>query len=158
MQLVLFVCYAKICKQVATLIEQFRNLISGIERKKNSCLLNLIKWTFAHKHTQALKDWYLAVGVFLLVFVDLIILLTYNIVEGVQGNLTAVRVPNRENVMDVNGVGWFTISNELQSSSSFHSSVCMHLNLHAANFSIPHLPTSPAQLHNLFLPHHSPGT
>jgi len=52
-----------------------------------------------------LKDWYLAVGVFLLVFIDLIILLTYNIVEGVQGNLTAVRVPNRENVMDVNGVG-----------------------------------------------------
>lgn len=54
---------------------------------------------------QPLHDWHLAVGVLILVVIDLVILITYNIVAGVQGSLTATRVPNRENLMDVHGVG-----------------------------------------------------
>ena len=56
-------------------------------------------------HIQPLQDRYLALGVILLVLVDVIILLVYTIVEGVQGNLAAIRVPNRENLMNVEGVG-----------------------------------------------------
>ena len=56
-------------------------------------------------HIQPLKDRHLAVGVVLLVLIDVIILLVYTIVEGVQGNLAAIRVPNRENLMNVEGVG-----------------------------------------------------
>ena len=41
----------------------------------------------------------------MLVVVDLVILIIYNIVAGIQGSLTASRVPNRENPMDINGVG-----------------------------------------------------
>ena len=52
-----------------------------------------------------LKDCHLAFGVLALVLVDLIILLVYTIVEGVQGNLTVIRVPNREYPMDMEGVG-----------------------------------------------------
>ena len=55
-------------------------------------------------HIQPLQDRYLALGVLVLVLVDVIILLVYTIVEGVQGNLTAIRVPNRENLMNVEGV------------------------------------------------------
>lgn len=54
---------------------------------------------------QPLHDWHLAVGVLILVVIDLVILITYNIVAGVQGSLTATRVPNRENPMDVHEVG-----------------------------------------------------
>ena len=54
---------------------------------------------------QALKDWQLALGVLTLVLIDLTILLVYTIMEGVQGNLTAIRVPNRENPRVVVGVG-----------------------------------------------------
>ena len=46
---------------------------------------------------QALKDWHLALGVLTLVLVDLTLLLVYTTVEGVEGNLTATRVRNREN-------------------------------------------------------------
>ena len=46
---------------------------------------------------QILKDWHLALGVLLLVLIDLTILLVYTTVEGVKGNLTATRVRNREN-------------------------------------------------------------
>ena len=56
-------------------------------------------------YTQPLQDKYLALGVLVLVLIDVIILLVYTIVEGVQGNLTAIRVPNRENLMNVEGVG-----------------------------------------------------
>ena len=56
-------------------------------------------------HIQPLQDRYLALGVMVLVLVDVIILLAYTIVEGVQGNLTAIRVPNRENPMSIEGVG-----------------------------------------------------
>ena len=56
-------------------------------------------------HIQPLQDRYLAVGVMVLVLVDVIILLVYTIVEGVQGNLTAILVPNREYLMNVEGVG-----------------------------------------------------
>ena len=48
-----------------------------------------------------------------LVLVDVIILLVYTTVEGVQGNLTAIRVPNRENLMNVEGVGWYMCSLKL---------------------------------------------
>ena len=41
----------------------------------------------------------------MLVVVDLVILIAYNIVSGVQESLTASRVLNRENPMNVNGVG-----------------------------------------------------
>ena len=62
----------------------------------------------AHIHycvcMQVLKDAQLALGVLMLVLVDLIILLVYTIMEGVQGNLTATRVPNRENPRVVEGV------------------------------------------------------
>ena len=54
---------------------------------------------------QPLQDRYLALGVLVLVLVDVIILLVYTTVEGVQGNLTAIQVPNRENLMNVEGVG-----------------------------------------------------
>ena len=54
---------------------------------------------------QALKDWQLALGVLTLVLIDLTILLVYTIMEGVHGNLTAIRVPNRENPRVVVGVG-----------------------------------------------------
>ena len=56
-------------------------------------------------YIQPLQDRYLAVGVMVLVLVDVIILLVYTIVEGVQGNLTAILVPNREYLMNVEGVG-----------------------------------------------------
>ena len=56
-------------------------------------------------NTQVLKDRHLALGVLMLVLTDLMILLVYTLVEGVQGNLIAQRVPNRENPMDVEGVG-----------------------------------------------------
>ena len=56
-------------------------------------------------HIQPLQDRYLALGVLVLVLVDVIILLAYTIVEGVQGNLVAIRVGNRENLMNVEGVG-----------------------------------------------------
>ena len=56
-------------------------------------------------HIQPLQDRYLGLGVLILVLVDVIILLVYTIVEGVQGNLTAIRVPNREYLMNVEGVG-----------------------------------------------------
>ena len=44
----------------------------------------------------------LAVGV--LIFIDISILLTYTAVEGYRGNLTAIKVPNRENMRDIGGV------------------------------------------------------
>ena len=53
---------------------------------------------------QALNDVHLALGVLTLVSMDVIILLVYAIVEGVQGNLTAVLVSNRENPRDIEGV------------------------------------------------------
>ena len=56
-------------------------------------------------YTQPLQDRYLALGVLVLVLIDVIILLVYTTVEGVQGNLTAIRVPNRENLMNMEGVG-----------------------------------------------------
>ena len=56
-------------------------------------------------HIQPLHDKYLAFGVLLLVLVDVIILLVYTTVEGVQGNLTAIQVPNSEYLMNVEGVG-----------------------------------------------------
>ena len=53
---------------------------------------------------QTVSNWMLALFVLLLVIIDLIILITYTAVEGVRGNLSAQRVPNRENSRDVSGV------------------------------------------------------
>ena len=53
---------------------------------------------------QTLNDWHLALGVMILVFVDLTILKIYTLVERFQGNLSAIRVPNRENPRDELGV------------------------------------------------------
>ena len=56
-------------------------------------------------HIQPLQDRYLALGVLVLVLVDVTILLVYTTVEGVRGNLTAIRVPNGENSRIGEGVG-----------------------------------------------------
>ena len=56
-------------------------------------------------HTKPLQDRYLGLGVLVLVLVDVTILLVYTTVEGVRGNLTAIRVPNGENSRIVEGVG-----------------------------------------------------
>ena len=58
-----------------------------------------------HMHIQPLQDRYLSLGVLVLVLVDVIILLVYTTVEGVQRNLTAIAVLNRENPMSIEGVG-----------------------------------------------------
>ena len=52
-----------------------------------------------------LRDCHLAFGVLALVLVDLIICLVYTIVEGIQGNLTVIRVSNREYPTEMEGVG-----------------------------------------------------
>jgi len=41
----------------------------------------------------------------MLMLIDFIIILVYTIVEGVQGNLIAIRIPNREKLFEVEGVG-----------------------------------------------------
>ena len=53
---------------------------------------------------QALQDWMLALSVAVLVAIDVIILTTYNVVEGLKGNLVAERVINPENPEDLSGV------------------------------------------------------
>ena len=68
-------------------------------------------------HIQPLQDRYLALGVLVLVLVDVIILLVYTIVVGVRGNLTAIPVPNREYLMNVEGVSWYMCSLKLFISS-----------------------------------------
>jgi len=72
-----------------------------------NCLANALRIVVVVVYLlmQALKDRHLALGVLMLVLTDLVILLVYTIVEGIQGNLIAQRVPNRENPMDVEGVG-----------------------------------------------------
>ena len=53
---------------------------------------------------QVLKDWHLALGVLVLVLLDLTILLVYTVVEGAKGKHTATSVSNRENPSDIEGV------------------------------------------------------
>ena len=53
---------------------------------------------------QVLKDQHLALGVLILVLVDLTILLVYTVVEGAKGKHTATLVSNRENPRDIEGV------------------------------------------------------
>ena len=67
---------------------------------------------------QALNDWHLAMGVMILVLVDLTILKIYTLVERFQGNLSAIRVPNRENPRDELGVSWSNESCDLKQSIS----------------------------------------
>ena len=60
---------------------------------------------YAHKFCkQVLKDWMLALGVAVLVAIDIIILTTYNLVEGLRGNFVATKVSNLENPEDLSGV------------------------------------------------------
>ena len=78
--------------------QAYSGLCSKVLKIMHSC-------TFYHcVCMQALSDLHLALGVLTLVSMDVIILLVYAIVEGVQGNLTAVLVPNRENPRDIEGV------------------------------------------------------
>ena len=51
-----------------------------------------------------LQDWHLALVVCLLVAIDCIILLLYDVIEGVNGNLVAQLEPNAENPQDITGV------------------------------------------------------
>ena len=53
---------------------------------------------------QLLKDWHMALGVLTLVLADLTILLVYTVMEKLQGNLRATKVPNREYPRDTEGV------------------------------------------------------
>ena len=73
-----------------------------------------IVYLYTYKHNtndlQTISNWMLAVGVLLLVVIDLIILITYTAVEGARGNLSALRVLNRENPEDVSGVYFFSSS------------------------------------------------
>ena len=53
---------------------------------------------------QPLQDWLLAIGVGLLVLIDLFILMVYTVVEGLRGNLIATRIPNIERPEETSGV------------------------------------------------------
>ena len=53
---------------------------------------------------QKLKDYHLALFVCALVAVDVVILLLFTLVEGVQGNLEPSMVLNTENPSDTRGV------------------------------------------------------
>ena len=56
---------------------------------------------------QIIKDKLLMLGVASLVAIDLVILATYTLVEGVQGNLVAQQVVNREQPMIIEKVKCF---------------------------------------------------
>ena len=106
-------CYGTILAKMARVYYIFSNP-APLKKKKVGSFLKTSKLT-GNEHmitfvvyllnTQVLKDRHLALGVLMLVLTDLMILLVYTLVEGVQGNLIAQRVPNRENPMDVKGVG-----------------------------------------------------
>lgn len=58
-----------------------------------------------HYYSQNLKDWALAFLVLFLVVIDVVILTTYTIAEGVRGHFgDTTRIPNRENEEDSTGV------------------------------------------------------
>ncbi len=57
-----------------------------------------------HILSQSIHDWHLAVMVLALVVVDLVILSAYTTVEGVRGNLETIKISNRENPTDTQGV------------------------------------------------------
>lgn len=46
----------------------------------------------------------LALAVAVLVAIDVVILTTYNVVEGLRGNLVAIKITNPENPEDLSGV------------------------------------------------------
>ena len=102
-------CYGTILAKMARVYYIFHNPVA-LKKKVRSGLKTLnLHWhvivVVVYLLMQALKDQHLALGVLMLVLTDLVILLVYTIVEGIQGNLIAQRVPNRENPMDVEGVG-----------------------------------------------------
>ncbi len=68
---------------------------------------------------QPLQDWLLAVGVGLLVLIDVIILVVYSLVEGVRGNLMAMRIPHIEHPEETSGVSSkFTLGTRQDSKSN----------------------------------------
>ena len=60
---------------------------------------------YAPPTPQTIHDWHLGLFVAGLVVVDLLILQTYTVVEGIKGALTARLVPSLERTVDVQGVG-----------------------------------------------------
>ena len=59
---------------------------------------------YTNYYLQTLKDHHLVLFVCALVAVDVIILLLFTLVEGVQGNLEPSMVPNTENPSEIRGV------------------------------------------------------
>ena len=60
--------------------------------------------SLSYNITQNLKDLKLALGVAVLVLIDVLILVVYTIVEGPRGNLNATLVQNEENPSSEIGV------------------------------------------------------
>ena len=55
---------------------------------------------------QAIQDYHLALFVGILVVVDVVVLITYTIVEGLQDNLGPTKTVNVENPSDIRGVNY----------------------------------------------------
>ena len=60
--------------------------------------------------SQIIRDLHITLFVLALVVVDVVILMTYTIVEGVKGNLEPMRVVNAENPHDIIGVSFCFVS------------------------------------------------
>ena len=58
---------------------------------------------------QGLKDWTLALAVVMFIIVDVIILLVFTIVDGVEGELTAKLMPNLEHPTSEIGVSMMKV-------------------------------------------------
>ena len=67
----------------------------------NCCLFN--------PNLQKIKDRYLVLGVAFLVAIDMIIIIVYMLVEGIQSNLVTQQVTSREKPMKIEGVRLLTI-------------------------------------------------
>ena len=60
------------------------------------------------KFPQIIKDRFLILGVAMLVAVDLTILVTYTLVEGIRGNLVAQEVVHKEKPVNIEEVSIYT--------------------------------------------------
>ena len=58
-------------------------------------------------YSQIVKDWHLFVFIAVLVVVDLVILVTFTLTQGIVGGLSASRHENAENPSDVKGVSQY---------------------------------------------------
>ena len=54
----------------------------------------------------AIKDWHLIVFVSVMVFIDVIFLTIYTLLEALLDNFGILRVPNKETPSDISGVRW----------------------------------------------------